>query len=167
MSTNTPDIHMPLTDSQAKAAIEAQQRKVDKISKRYLWLSNSSYAFAAFIIATVWILAIKGHPHPWTIHFIVLATIICYKGFGWIWESQLGDIRMAEWMQDSGMRALNEFELHELKRAVEPCQEAKRTLQRWHDNHLVVRVRDKNYLDELRGLAANANQQSELDIVLN
>lgn len=167
MTSSAPDIHMPHTDSQAKSAIDAQQRKVDKISKLYLWLSNFALAVGVFIIASLWIMAFKGHAHPWTLHFILLAAILGYKGLGWIWESQLSDIRMAEWMQDTGMRALNEFELIELKRSVEPCLEAKRTLQRWQDNNLVVRVRDKNYLDELRGLAANANQQGELDIVLN
>lgn len=159
------DIHMPLTDSQAKFAIEDEQSRVDRISKRYVWLSNACYAIAAFIAGTVALLYIKGHPSDYTVYILVAAGIIAYKGFDYLWESQLSDIRMAEWSQDNGMRALNQFELLELKRFVATSKQGKLMLHAWQDNQLTIRIRDKDYLLQVIIREANLDLISELEIV--
>lgn len=147
MSNNIP--HYPYTVSEAKNLIESEEMRLKKKSASYLKRSHTSNFIAASIAGLLFLNQLSGHPSSYTAIGIISIGILLYKGFDWLWLSQLTSINMTEYMQDNRLRPLTNFEIIELKHFVEPNRYLSIIFAQWQKQELIIRVRDKHYLHTL------------------
>lgn len=140
------DLHIPYSDDQAQDLIESNEIRFRKKGTFNQWASQACFFIAASAAGLALLSYLKGNHTSNIVYVFIGAGLLAYKGFHYLWQSQLVDVNIAEWNQDNGLHALNDFELAELKRFLEPHAKPIQMLESWKQNGLTVRRRDKNYL---------------------
>lgn len=140
------ELHIPYSDLQAQELMDANEIKQRKKAKYLHWASQACFFIGAAAAGLALLSYIKGNSSSNIAYVFIAAGLFAYKGFHYLWHSQLSDINIAEWKQDNGFHPLNDFELIELKRYVETNPEARQYLASWIENGMTIRRRDKTYL---------------------
>lgn len=159
---NINDTHIPYSLNEAKHLIEETETRLMKKSATFRRLSHACNFVAATIGGLLVLIHLNGHTSSYSALGIIAIGILLYKGFDWLWQSQLTGIYMTEYMQDNGMRPLTLFELAELKHFIEPNKYVSRMYAQWVKHDLIVRLRDKDYLYAL--MLSDAGITNPIDV---